>query len=94
MGVCFGVKPWQALSFNTSKVLLAALFVNERFSLEKCCLQAVAVSVVERRRDKRRLVEEERIKQGFVRLAKGRPDPFLSHCPLLCLMVSGSSIGA
>lgn len=28
------------------------------------------------------LVEEERIKQGFVCLANGRPDPFLSYCPL------------
>ena len=53
-------------------MLLTALFVNVRFSVEKKgCLHAVAVSVVERRRDKRQLVEEERIKQGFVCLAKG-----------------------
>ncbi len=63
------------------KPLLAALFVNVRYSVEKGCLQAVAASVVKRRGDKRQLVEEERIKQGFVRLANGRPDPFLSDCP-------------
>lgn len=64
------------------EVLLATLFVNVRYSVEKGCLQAVAVSVVKRRGDKRQLVEEERIKQGFVCLANGRPDPFLSDCPL------------
>ncbi|KAI3372899.1 hypothetical protein L3Q82_023339 [Scortum barcoo] len=67
---------------DCQKVLLAALFVNVRYSVEKGCLQAVAASVVKRRRDKRQLVKEERIKQGFVCLASGRPDPFLSDCPL------------
>lgn len=73
------------------RVLQAALSLNASYSVEKGCLQAVAV--VERE-DKRQLVEQERIKQGFLCPSNESPDPFLSDCPLLCLMVSGSLIGA
>lgn len=55
--------------------MLAALFLNVENSEEEDCLLAVAVEII---RDKRQLVEEERIKQGLDKGLSKRPDPFLS----------------
>ena len=77
---------------GAAAALLVALFADIRNSVEIDCLQAVVVSVVERR-DETQLVEEGRMKQGFVCLAKRKPDLLFSNCSVLCLIVSACFLG-
>ena len=93
VGVCCCVKQWQAaLSQHpeTGRVecqkynwqhCFCKIFRDKRLFTGCSC---------GKKRDKRQLVLVESIKQGFVCLSKERPDPFLSDCPLLCVMVSGA----
>lgn len=48
--------------------------------MEVDCLQAIVLSVVERRTDKRQLVKKS-IKQGFVLFTKTRPNPVFPDTP-------------